>query len=95
MFVHMFNGKCQDSVKQAFIDAYSPKPANVNTVFHLNNGTTEEYDIVGILDNQWMTDHGYWISAGKESGWGKSASSVEIGTHVTAITAGPFSSALS
>ena len=24
MITYMFNGKCQDSIKQAFIDAYKP-----------------------------------------------------------------------
>lgn len=60
---------------------------NSKTVFTLEGGTTEEYDIVGTLDNNWMYEHGFW----DEGSWFKSITAVDIGNTVTSIGYSTFS----
>ena len=36
--------------------------ARTNTIFTLQGGTTEEYDIVGELSVDWFNEHGFHVS---------------------------------
>ena len=50
------------------------------TKFTLQDGTIEEYNIVGTLDNTWMQNNGFY-----DNGWKKTIVEVDIGNTVTSI----------
>ena len=54
---------------------------NSKTVFTLVGGTTEEYDIEGTLDANWLQSNGFW----DEGTWFKYITEVDIGNTVTSI----------
>lgn len=67
-----------------FIGALGPEPPPpAETIFILDNGIEETYNIVGTLDQQWMNDNGFYDKNNWK--WIKTITQVEIGTNVTSI----------
>ncbi len=68
------------------------------TRFTLQDGTVETYNITGPLDQQWLSNNGYYIPWDDETSegdvWLKTITQVDIGNTVTSIGEGTFTNCL-
>ena len=89
MATKIFLGEPPADIKQWIIDHTTPPgPAgHSETIFTLQGGTVETYNITGLITKQWMIDNGYLVYNSEWDGydWQKEIAQVEIGNTVTSI----------
>ena len=66
---------------------------DTKTRFTIQGGTVEEYDIVGTLDQQWMSTNGYYEYDEEGNIWSNVITQADIGNTVTSIGNDVFSEA--
>ena len=82
MATNVFLGEPPADIKQWIIDHTGPT-GHAETIFTLQDGTVETYDITGTLDKQWMITNGYYDE--NEMIWLKTITQADIGNTVTSI----------